>query len=341
MGNTTETDFLIVGQGLAGTLLSFELLKAGYSVHIIDNSHFEASTVVASGLINPITGRRLVKTEQIDELLPIAQSTYLVMEQFLGVPLWKDKNISWALSGMKEENDWNARVSTEAYARFMHFSDSAHYLMEKTRDVDAFGTIFAAAQVNISLMIGAYAEKMNDAGKLTREVFEFEELDFNEPNCIRYKGIKAGKIIFCEGEKGRFNPYFRDYPFFVAKGEVLIIRAPELGLKEVLKSHVTFCPLGEDTYWAGSNFEWNPSDARPTKLFRDAFTEEIRKILRVPFEVIDHQAAIRPAVSDRRPLVGFHPEFPLIGIFNGLGTKGTSLGPWWAKYFLELIRKQQ
>ena len=335
MENTKETDFLIVGQGLAGTLLSFELMQNGYSVHIIDNNHFESSTKVAAGLINPITGRRFVKSEQIDVLLPAARQMYQQLENFLGIPLWIDRKIKWALSGIKEENDWNARAATDAYAVFMNFSEADGELLEKTRDFDAFGTVQLAAQVNISAMVEAYAQKMIAEGNLSREKFDYELLSLHKDDHVIYKNYKAGKIVFCEGEKGRFNPYFKNYPFFVAKGEVLILKIPELGSGDILKSQVTFCPLGDDLYWSGSNFEWHPKYALPTQNFRENFTREIQQILRIPFEIVEHRAAIRPAVSDRRPIAGFHPDFPLIGIFNGLGSKGTSLGPWWAKQFVQ------
>ena len=337
MVKTTEPDFLIVGQGLAGTLLSFELMQAGYKVHIIDNAHFESSTKVAAGLINPITGRRFVKSEQIDELLPVAKLTYEKLEKFMGIQLWNERKIKWALSGRKEENDWNARAASEAYALFMNFSDANAELLEKTRDVDAFGTIHVAAQVNISAMIEAFANKMMEEGMLTREVFDYEQMDLKVKDRIQYKNFNAERIIFCEGARGRFNPYFRDYPFFVAKGEVLILKIPELKTNDILKSHITFCPLGDDLYWTGSNFEWHPENAQPSNEFRDTFTEEIRKFLRIPFEIVDHRAAIRPATSDRRPIIGFHPDFPQLGIFNGLGAKGTSLGPWWAKQFVQSL----
>ena len=53
--------------------------------------------------------------------------------------------------------------------------------------------------------------------------------------------------------------------------------------------------------------------------------------LKVPFKIIDHLCGIRPATLERRPFVGFHPLHPSIGILNGMGTKGCSLAPFFAK----------
>jgi glycine/D-amino acid oxidase-like deaminating enzyme len=59
-----QVDYLIIGQGLAGSLLSWELLQHGCSIHLIDNQQENASQI-AAGLINPVTGMRLVKNNHI------------------------------------------------------------------------------------------------------------------------------------------------------------------------------------------------------------------------------------------------------------------------------------
>ena len=69
-------DFLIIGQGIAGTLLAEELLENQQSVFIIDKYHPNSSSNIATGIVNPITGRKLVKSFMIDELLPICDEVY-------------------------------------------------------------------------------------------------------------------------------------------------------------------------------------------------------------------------------------------------------------------------
>ncbi len=67
-----ETEVLIVGQGLAGTWLSYWLYKAGISFKVIDQPNPDGASFRAAGLINPVTGRRMVTTWMIDELMPFA-----------------------------------------------------------------------------------------------------------------------------------------------------------------------------------------------------------------------------------------------------------------------------
>ncbi|HYD83061.1 MAG TPA: hypothetical protein VEA63_03390, partial [Opitutus sp.] len=73
-------NLLIVGQGLAGTLLAWELERAGLTFEIADEGHGRAASRVAAGIINPITGQRLVKSWRVDALLPVARATFRAIE---------------------------------------------------------------------------------------------------------------------------------------------------------------------------------------------------------------------------------------------------------------------
>ena len=64
-------DFLIIGQGLAGTVLAWNLIQRGRSVIVLDREDESTSSKVAAGLINPITGRYLTKSWRADETLPV------------------------------------------------------------------------------------------------------------------------------------------------------------------------------------------------------------------------------------------------------------------------------
>mgnify|MGYP000091249533 CR=1 FL=1 len=87
-----EVDFLIVGQGLAGTILSFFIEKSGKSFIVIDEMPEISSSKVAAGIFNPITGRRNVKTWMADELFPFAEKTYTEIEKLLGEYIYHKKN---------------------------------------------------------------------------------------------------------------------------------------------------------------------------------------------------------------------------------------------------------
>ena len=97
-----RADILIVGQGLAGTLLGWELEKAGISVALIDGGHASAASSVAAGIINPITGRRLVKSWSFETLFPSAREAYHELENLLGIALWREMRIRRVFADERE-----------------------------------------------------------------------------------------------------------------------------------------------------------------------------------------------------------------------------------------------
>ena len=74
---------LIVGQGLAGSILAIYLIKAGEKVLVIDNGHQESASRVAAGLMDYISGQRLTKSWNSDILIPFAKQFYQDLEHEL------------------------------------------------------------------------------------------------------------------------------------------------------------------------------------------------------------------------------------------------------------------
>jgi glycine/D-amino acid oxidase-like deaminating enzyme len=157
-------------------------------------------------------------------------------------------------------------------------------------------------------------------------------------DTVRYNGITARKIVFCDGIAAAQNPLFSLLPFSFNKGEALIIRCEELTREHIHKRGMFLVPLPEDgLFWFGSNYQWEFEDNAPSDAFYKSAGEILRQWLKKPFEIIDHKAAIRPATLERRPFVGFHPLYPSVGILNGMGTKGTSLAPFFANQMAQHI----
>ena len=331
-------DYIIVGQGLAGSLLAQALLKAGKEVLVIDAAHQGAASKVAAGIINPITGRRFVKSWMIDQLLPEARRTYGELEALLGQKLLYERPIYRVLFTAEEENNWYSRSSQIEFAPYIDNSeDWPDYDEYLTKGYSAC-QIKSSMQVDLPLLIESFRKYLKKEGRLLSGRFEFDHLEMGKAH-VGYKNYKARRIVCCEGIGALQNPSFNWLPFVPAKGEVLLIRIPGLRLDKIIKYGIMIAPLGNDLYWVGSNYEWNPTTHEPSQEKGAELLEKIKEILKVPFEVVDHLAAIRPTTKDRRPFLGQHPKYQNLFIFNGLGTKGASLGPYWAKqmanYLLE------
>jgi glycine/D-amino acid oxidase-like deaminating enzyme len=105
----------------------------------------------------------------------------------------------------------------------------------------------------------------------------------------------------------------------------------------MLKKQIMLVPYGAGLYWTGANYYWDFEDTDPSQTGLDFIQEELATMLSVGYDVIDHSAAVRPVAKDRRPLIGWSKDNPKIGIFNGMGSKGALLTPYWAAHFAQHI----
>ncbi len=340
-------DFIIVGQGLAGSVLAYNLLKKGQKVVIIDNyteGGRKSSSQIAAGVINPITGIRFVKSWRIDEFLPVARTLYLEIEKVLGIKIWHERLIFRTLRNIEDENNWLLRSTFPDYQPY--FGNTPPSVSDRNKDnykpFYALSQVKNAAQVNLPALVQAFRNHFEKEQILLTDNFDANELSFSE-NDITYKDLKALKIIFCEGIYAINNPYFNYLPFNPDKGELLLVRIPNLNLNHIFKSKMAIVPLHDteggqkDLYWVGATNTWNFENDLPNDANKELIVSELNKTLNMPFEIIEHCAAVRPTVKDRRPFLGMHPKFPQLGIFNGFGTKGASLIPFWAEHFSSFL----
>ena len=329
--NTTDFDYLIVGQGVAGTLLSHFLLSEKQRVMVIDRPFAGATSGIAAGLINPVTGRRMVKSWRYEDLFPVAKKAYLDLEKKLGESIWSEHHILRALPSVFEENEWSRRgLWPEHAAYFAEQADLGNY-EGKIKPVHAWGELTGAAKADLPKLMASYRAFLLGQNILWEAAFDFSKIKL-EKGAVRYEGLSAKKIIFCEGAKAVDNPYFDYLPFVPTKGELLLVKIPGSNFQKILKSHIFIIPVGDGIHWVGSTSRFKFEGPSPTPEEGEYLETQLRRVLDVPFETIEHQAGIRPTVYDRRPFLGLHKKHEQLGIFNGLGTKGALLGPYFAEH---------
>jgi glycine/D-amino acid oxidase-like deaminating enzyme len=330
-----EVDALIIGQGICGTMLSWFLHKEGKTVLVIDDDAENTSSKAAAGVINPVTGRRYVTSWMADELLDFAQLTYNEFGNYLNVPLLYAKSIIDFFPSPQMRNAFVDRISVnDTYLN--PFPDQNLFNPFFNYDFGC-GEIKPAFTVHLQLLLSAWRKKLSEQNAIRKEKFTIENLVLKEEG-IQYNDITAQKIVFCDGIAAANNPWFSLLPFSSNKGEALIIQCEDLNKEHIFKRGMLLVPLPEkDLFWFGSNYQWEFEDASPSEKFYNSATETLKQWLKKPFTVVDHKAAIRPATVERRPFVGFHPQAPFVGILNGMGTKGTSLAPFFAHQLAQHI----
>jgi glycine oxidase len=334
-------DYIVVGQGIAGSMLSWFLMKANKKVLVIDKLNPSSASNVASGISNPITGRKFVKTWLVDELFPFAEQTYREFEELFNAELYHSTPIIKLFDSIKAQNDWSARCALPEYLPYLKNENIIHLDKQKVKNDFGGFEINGGSQLEADKFLLSYRNLLRLKNALIEEEFAFAELKVQE-NSVSYRGTQAQKIIFCEGANAIHNPYFSFLPFQLAKGECLIVRIENFYPDKVINGEVFIMPMQEeDLYYIGSTHEWNFDDDLPSENGKNELVGNLSTVLTAPFEIVEHKAAVRPTVKDRRPFVGFNPEHPNVGIFNGMGTKGISLAPFFANHFTNhLVNKE-
>ncbi len=328
----SKKKILIIGQGIAGSMLAHVLQEMDADITVMDGALPGASSMAAAGIINPVTGKRFVKSWRFDEFFPLAKAMYEQIEKKLNIKdLWLEKPIIRLLSGAEEANDWAARCGLPDYTDWVDFAADAGDWQELIRPGYSFGRILLSARVDFPKLILAMRRQLTAEGRFQEHLMDYQEV----------LGLQQqyDALVFCEGFRATRNPFFPDIPFRLSKGEALLLRfveTPNVETNSLLKRTITLVPLTEGLYWAGGTYQWHYPDLLPSPEEKAYLEHHLKEMLRVPYEIVAHVAAVRPTMIDRRPIIQQSQEHPKLFIFNGLGTKGALLAPYFA---LEMAKR--
>ena len=330
-----KVDVIIVGLGLAGTLLTYELINSGKSVIVFDDPDQPKASGVAAGIVNPVVFKRLTKSWMLDEAFPVLEKTYRQLEELVGTQLYFPLKICRIL-GKDDLEFWKAKIVSNHLEQFIENKPLVPEWCHLINAPYGTGVIGKAGRLDISKLLACFSNHLDQKKLLIKSKFEIKELKLSDEQ-ISYKNIMAEKIIFCEGPAAVQNPYFSNLKFKSSKGEVIDLHIPDLNLTEIINSEIFVLPTGNKNYKIGATYSWDRLNWEISDSARVELIEKLKNILSAEFRILNQQAGIRPTMHDRKPVIGFLPEFPRIGIFNGLGSKGVLLGPLFARQFAESI----
>ncbi len=323
-------DFIVVGHGLAGAILTDTLRTEGYKVLVIDEPKRNSASHVAAGLVNPIAGKRFAKTWMADAFIPSATTFYGSLEARFQTPLYIHKPIYKIFSSIEEQNTWMAKSADDDWNNFIQgtYTQSTN----QPGIHDPFGGILInhGGYLKVSAMLDLLGKELLDAGLMLPERFDFDALTLTEQG-IKYKDITADKLLFCEGYQAINNIYFKWLPLQPTKGEVLEVQTQNFAPKCIYNKGVYVVPVGNNRFKIGATYNWRQPDEAPTLQGEEELSVKFKQITSQGFHVAKHEAGIRPAVRDRKPLVGQHPAHDQLFIFNGMGSKGVLMAPYLAQ----------
>ncbi len=327
--------FLVVGGGLGGLCIVQHLLDQGKRVTLIDRG-INKSSIVAAGLINPLVFRRMTKSWRLDELLPYAESFYHRIEEETGQHFFHPISIRRFFSSEQEKGFWMEKQELPEYKKYMSplTTEDLNFREHKTKNDFGSARVKHAAWVNTAIFIKALNKKLNQQCEIILSEFDYSKLD---PLTGEYNGNRYSHVIFCNGYENVFNPYFNYLPVQTTKGEVLTVSSSDLPPDESINRKCFVLPIRKNEFRIGATYVWDTPDDQVTEDGKNEIINKLEALGTFDLEITEHNAGIRPTAPDRRPIIGRHPEFEQLYLFNGLGTKGYMIAPLLSKEFVDFI----
>tara|TARA_B100001250_G_scaffold413066_1_gene445995 strand:+ start:2891 stop:3931 length:1041 start_codon:yes stop_codon:yes gene_type:complete len=333
-----KVDFIIVGQGIAGTSFAFELLKNNKTFVVIDKFNTDTASRIALGVYNPLILKWFTKSWDIDNQLDYFYIFYNQLNNFLGDNLFSDIGIYKFLKNPYDQNNWLTKQFRSSLSQYMSedlYSINNQGLIHQK----PYGLVKLAGKVNVQLLLKLFREYCINKNILIDTDLDYNNLNINS-NSIFFQGIEANKLIFCQGYGGLDNPYFNNLNFKPTKGEILTIYSKDLNLEKIIHSGFLFTPIGNDYYSIGATYDWQDMTINRTVEAKTKLVDRLNSILKIKYKIINHQVGIRPSTFDRRPFIGEHNQYNNLYILNGLGTRGVLLAPYLSKLLINSIYKK-
>jgi glycine/D-amino acid oxidase-like deaminating enzyme len=325
---------VVIGGGIAGALLAFRLVEAGVNVSLFDDNKKGASGV-AAGFYNTITGLRAAKTWRAVELVESInkfRSQYPILERY-----FHPQFVYRPFKNLYEVNEWSVRAGAPDFSFVEFYKEPLPQIVNPWGGILVKNTGWVEVAGFIRELKSMINEKTN--GVIHPVALKSDQIlpekSMVNAECAR---LSYDYLIFANGVEAISHPLWHNLPIIPLKGELAYFELDRaLPIPYLISAQHFILPLSAQRIVVGATYERNVSDALPTAFALQQFETFLREILapRITFRCYQHLAGVRPATPDRRPIIGRHPLFPNIFIFNGLGAKGVLL----AFYFSDMLRR--
>jgi glycine/D-amino acid oxidase-like deaminating enzyme len=342
-----RVDTILVGQGIAGSLLAWYLHRAGQKLAVFDQANDSSASLVAGGIVNPVAGQRLVKLELADEYLAEALDCFSKMENSYAANFITAIPFLRLFASTDEKQLYEMRAKEVSYAGFLTQAREKYeeLKIEESRFDSSYGSVLQlnTHTVDTTKWLSGCRHFLQAQHLYMNETFHHDSLSLDQG--VTVGELQADRIVFCEGMAGGSNPWFDCVPYSFSKGELLTVRSSKPLTNCIVSKGMWLLPLAENHYKLGATYEWEYETREPTNVNRQRLLEGMESLFNKSYlnnatiEVVKHEAGVRPGVQDRMPVLGMAPDNSRLFIFNGLGSKGLLWGPYYARMLTEFITK--
>jgi glycine/D-amino acid oxidase-like deaminating enzyme len=328
---------LIVGQGIAGTALAIHLLNEDIDLTIIDDGHKSASTTIAGGIMDPISGRRLAQSIMQEEAFPYAIDWYKRLEVTLNTSFLTPLSIRRYLNDPITYSYYLKKRDKAPFNQLFesHFDHSdTTYPFTNTNG----GIISSGYRLNFQQFLSASKEYLVNVCDYRTEAFSHDHLTHTATG-VHYRGETFDHIIFCEGFRIKDNPFFNWLRYAHVKGDMFILDIPDLKCDELIVDSNWLLPLGNDKYMFGATYDRHNHLLFPSKAANQTLVDSLETLFIKPltYRIECQLSGVRPSLSDFKPIAFRHPTLTHISVVNCYGSKGSIIAPYIAQYATDTL----
>ncbi|MES2708288.1 MAG: FAD-dependent oxidoreductase [Verrucomicrobiota bacterium] len=331
---------LILGQGLAGTLLAWQLHWLGRRVMLLDREDAVTSSRIAAGIVTPITGKRVALSHEVDIFLPEATACYQRAAAALGAAHFHPLPQVRLFQNDTERASFADKRTRPEFVRHLS-GPQPEPLADATLiqgPLDGF-EMRDSGWLDTRAWLAASAAFFAARGEYRQASVQPADISLTAGG-VSVAGLHGSALVFCEGHAGAANPWFPWLKWKSAKGEILTLSIPGLRQEHrILNRGGWLLPVdgaaGGGTFRSGATYTWDDLSTTPTPEARTVLEQRLQSLLRVPWEVTAHHAAVRPILHQSLAKMGRHPSHPALVFFNGLGSKGVLHGPRYTRLLAE------
>lgn len=342
-----QTDFCILGAGLAGLSMADALLEQDIETVVIEKNDIAGgASGTPGGLVNPATGRRATKAWKAEQCYEaIAQNLAKVQDQ-TGKTFYQNNGLlrpallekmAIKMKAQHEKTSWPdgwCQWKTEEEINEIHPGITC---------IDGGLWLPIGLSVNVSAYLQAYARVLQDKGiklwtgkqpAINREQHGWH-ISFDDTT------IQADEILFAIGRATVNSGYWNWLPLHLIKGQVATFSTGDepLSFSHSISSLGYMARNGSaNTFVQGSTYEHDFEHVKPDKEGEQYLRKRMRRTLPQLEEkvtTVDQWAGVRTSTPNRKPVLGRHPGHRSMHIFTGLGSKGLLYSKFLANHYVD------
>lgn len=323
---------LIIGQGIAGSCLAWELKRRGADFTIADRPIAETASRVAAGLVNPLTGRAFRPGGGRRSVFP-------------PFPLFtRKRNGNWEVHGGRRlpfSGSWKRRINLR-YGRNARRPRSPALTpvpcfrgRSTGRAKDRAAYTRGSGVLHVETMVNAMRRFFSEEGRFVEAEVAPGDIQPGADGFFHWCGDSFSHIVWCTGWEAGMHPDM------APEGQAIQGNDSGSELKD-LEWHAGILHFGHwlvhnGFFWrfgATYAWAWDAPGVPEAPAVQELMLDMVKRYSG-EMNVIRARAAVRPIIRRSQPVAGPIPGLERQFVFSGLGSKGVTTSPWTAAQLAE------